>query len=495
MEFNSVLDGADPRTLPDVRLAGGTGALAAVQTPIQKLRRLASTFLLWESSHYQSNAGLRKDIKDTVAICNPQEVADLAVEIRINQGIRHAPLMLLVELVRRPEARQVVGRALPDVIQRADEITMFLELYWADGKVPVAAQVKKGLSEAFMKFDAYGFAKYKDEGKAISLRDVLHIVHAKPHSTWGYKWTKTERKEAKLPPQPSKSEILFSQLSNMDLPAPKTREVLLSAATSTLDKKNAYEQLLRENSLGPQALLMNLKGMTVLGVDPVLIKQALSTANPTKILPLQFFSAVVHAPGYMDEISALMRRCLSKYTLLKGKTVLVVDCSGSMANKISSKGEFSRLDCVLALTIMAREVCQDLDIYLTAGDDGPKTHKTEKLRDPLTGFNLSRQILNKVASLGMGGIFTRQTLDYIRKDFIGEGNRPERIVVLSDSEDCDISTKLPSPFGKYNYIINVASSSYGIDYKGVWTSEISGWSQMFIEYIAQSETSDQQNLF
>ncbi len=73
------------------------------------------------------------------------------------------------------------------MIQRPDELTEFLAIYWA-GKLgameqrktqAVSAQVKKGLAKALAKFDAYQLAKYDRDG-AVRLRDVLFLVHAKP---------------------------------------------------------------------------------------------------------------------------------------------------------------------------------------------------------------------------------------------------------------------------------------------------------------------------
>jgi 60 kDa SS-A/Ro ribonucleoprotein len=65
------------------------------------------------------------------------------------------------------------------VIQRADELAEFLAIYWAEGKQPLSAQVKKGLAAAFVKFDEYALAKY-DRAGAVRLRDVLFLSHAKP---------------------------------------------------------------------------------------------------------------------------------------------------------------------------------------------------------------------------------------------------------------------------------------------------------------------------
>jgi 60 kDa SS-A/Ro ribonucleoprotein len=44
---------------------------------------------------------------------------------------------------------------LERVIQRPDELTEFLAIYWKDGRQPLSAQVKKGLARAFRKFNEY----------------------------------------------------------------------------------------------------------------------------------------------------------------------------------------------------------------------------------------------------------------------------------------------------------------------------------------------------
>ena len=72
-----------------------------------------------------------------------------------------------------------MAETLARVIQRADELSEFVAIYWKDGHVPLSAQVKKGLAAAFPKFDEYQLAKY-DRGGPIKLRDVLFLCHAKP---------------------------------------------------------------------------------------------------------------------------------------------------------------------------------------------------------------------------------------------------------------------------------------------------------------------------
>jgi 60 kDa SS-A/Ro ribonucleoprotein len=166
-----------------------------------------------------------------------------------------------------------------------------------------------------------------------------------------------------------------------------------------------------------------------------------------------------------------------------------VDVSGSMGSSISSKSTFSRMDAALAMALMASETCEHVAIYATAGNDGSRIHATAKVK-PRRGFALCDEIKSMIRSLGGGGIFTRQCLEYIKQN---ETQKPDRIIIFSDSQDCDRpDRRIPSPFGEKNYIVDVSSNSRGINYQGLWTAEISGWSEHFLEYIFACEGLDVQ---
>lgn len=489
--LNKVLPGSDHRIQSGVFLAGGAGAPAARQSSLQQLRRVTMACMLWEDNAYESGATTAKAIQEAVKKCDPTDVANLAVEIRSQGNLRHVPLLLARELFREPSSRVIAGQALPRVIQRADEITEFLAIYWKEGKTPLAAQVKKGLAQALAKFDEYQLAKYKDSGKNISLRDVMFLVHAKPKGQQGTrKLTKYERKQ-KQPLSLTPQEELYRRLAANELETPDTREVLLSAAKTTAEKKAAYVKLIEENKLGPQALLMNLRGMDELGVPREMIRNAVLQSNPRRILPLQFFSARTHAPQFADEIEQMMFKSLRSYPKLPGHSVFVVDVSGSMSALVSAKSGFTRLHGAIAMAIMAAEMCEKITIYATAGSDPQRKHRTKRIVSR-NGWGLASEIERD--PLGGGGIFTRQCLEYIEGDMKEDAKSVDRIMIFSDSQDCDHSNRLlkPKPFGKKNYIIDVGANKNGINYAGVWTAEISGWSQQFLSYIAESEALEQE---
>ena len=75
--------------------------------------------------------------------------------------LRHAPLLLVREMARHATHRGLVADTLARVIQRADELAEFVAIYWKDGRVPLSAQVKKGLAAAFPKFDAYALGEVR----------------------------------------------------------------------------------------------------------------------------------------------------------------------------------------------------------------------------------------------------------------------------------------------------------------------------------------------
>lgn len=442
-----------------VRLAGGAGTHAAAQSDLNTLRRSVMANLLWEDNFYQDGESITDTIKKLIPNVSPKQCFDIAVEARTQQKLRHVPLFIAREMARYPEHRKLVGDLLPQIILRADELAEFLAIYWKDGKCPVAKQVKIGLALAFRRFNAYQFAKYNRDN-AIKLRDVMFLVHPKPDQG---------------------KEELYKQIAEDTLLTPDTWEVALSAGK---DKKETWTRLIEEKKLGVLAFIRNLRNMEQVGVSSDTIMKGFGTVNPQWILPLNVLAAEKVAPHWGRQLEDLMYRCLADTPKLPGYTILVIDVSGSMGSGFSSKSDMSRLDAGAALAMLASEMCERVKIYATAGNDGRYTHATAVVK-PHRGFALIEEIKRQEDRLGGGGIFTRQCLEYIEAQ---ESEIPERIIIFSDSQDCDhMNARLPKPFGRRNYIVDVSAHTHGVNYKGLWTAEVSGWSEHFLNYIAGLE--------
>lgn len=109
----------------------------------------------------------------------PAKVAAMASEACQATGGRTMALLLVREMAKHKTHRELVGATLQAVASRPEDLVRFLELYWSEGRVPLSAQVKKGLAGAFVKFDETALAGCRPRGP-VTLRDVLFVCHAKP---------------------------------------------------------------------------------------------------------------------------------------------------------------------------------------------------------------------------------------------------------------------------------------------------------------------------
>jgi len=462
------------------------GAEAFHLTPIEELRRTVLSCMLWEGEAYESGGSIASRIAELVPACDPATVAQLAIEAREQQHLRHVPLLLVRALARCARGK-LVGDTLARVIQRPDEIAEFMAIYWKDGKCPLAKQVKVGLARAFRKFDEYQFSKWEKADSPIKLRDVLFMVHGKPRTTSGH-CTKLERRIAKAEGKlhaVTADEQLYERIVDRTLKTPETWEVGLSAAKGDEGgSKDVFEAMLREGKLPYMALLRNLRKMTELGVDRGLITQAIEARRgAAKVLPFRFLSAAREAPQFEASLDKAMVASLQEGPKLPGRTLIVLDVSGSMGSLLSSKSTLNRIDAGAALCAILREQCEEAVVYATAGSDRTRTHATKSV-PARHGMALVAAFHESYRVLGGGGIFLKPMLD-----FINEREMYDRIVVVTDEQDCAVdhaqSPKLAEPGCGRAYLINVASAKNGIGY-GKWT-HIDGFSEASVDFIRAVE--------
>jgi len=455
----------------------------SVITPYEELVRSTQACLLWDKDFNESGVSIESRIKSLVHQCKPDHVATLASYARTQMKLRTVPLVLARELARHKGLSgypKLVSNLLMEIVQRADELATFLDIYWKEGKTPISKQVKVGLANAFSKFSEYEFGKWNKDGK-VKLRDVLFLVHAKPLDVVGKtKFTKAERKETPVREDATKGELLFKKLVDKTLDTPITWETELSSGK---DKKETFTRLIKEGKLGALAFLRNLRNMQQAGVSVTDVSDYAKKVKVDKVLPFQFITAVRHVPEWKNIIEPMMFRCLTNIQKIKGKTVLVVDISGSMGRKLSAKSELSRLDTALALAILAREQCEDVAIYATAGSDGKRTHATALVPDS-RGFALADSIKKMNNTLGSGGIFLNQVMDFVA----AKEQDADRVLVFTDEEDCDTkcNPENANAFAKRNYIINIASQSKGIAYGKFF--HITSMSEHILSYMSMIES-------
>lgn len=422
----------------------------SVGTPVpdtsiyDQLKRVTLASMLWEDQFYLDGKSHAELVRDLVAKAQPEQVADLAEMARSKFKLRHIPLLLARELARNGSLQ---AKTLTNIVQRPDEMSEFLSIYWQEGKTAVSNQVKRGLAACFNKFNEYQLAKWNKNRAAVKLRDVMFISHPKPQSA--------EQAE------------LFKRIASDTLETPDTWEVQLSAGA---DKCETFTRLMQEKKLGALAFLRNLRNMTQAGVAESLIREYGATVDVSKVLPFRFIAAARIVPQFEDMLEQMMFRALADQPKLPGKTVLVIDVSGSMFGApISQKSDLDRFDAAAALAILCREICEQVEIYSFS-------HDAVRVA-PRHGFALVEAISE---SQKHGGTQLGQAMHTINAQ-----TSYDRVIVLTDEQSYD---RPQSPRGR-GYLVNVASYQHGVNHSA-W-NEINGFSEAIVDYIQAFERNSQ----
>jgi hypothetical protein len=418
------------------------GAPAARINALAQLERSVMSCLLWESEFYEDGQTIGQRIAELVKLVPAEDVARVAVQAKEDMRLRHVPLLLARELMRTKEGRAQAKGLFPRVILRPDDITEFLSIYWKANKdEPLAKQVKRGLGDSFRKFDEYQLAKYNGGQKAVKLRDALRITRPKPANL--------EQAE------------LWRKLVKGELATPDTWEVELSKGG---DKKASWSRLLSEGKLGGLAMLRNVRNMTKAGVEDQAIREGLRDVKAGRLLPINFIASARHNPQFEPELEAKFFECFAGREKLGGKTIILVDVSGSMDSALSSKSELNRMDVACSLAMIGREMFSDLRVFTFSNSlvEVPG-RRGFALRDAITGAQPhgGTELGKAVRSLPAR----------------------DRLIVITDEQSHD-----PVPQMK-GYLINVASNKNGVGY-GQWV-HIDGWSNKVLDYIVKFESANE----
>jgi hypothetical protein len=148
---------------------------------------------------------------------------------------------------------------------------------------------------------------------------------------------------------------------------------------------------------------------------------------------------------------------------LAGRTVLLVDVSGSMVAPLSARSTMLRTDAAYGLAVLLSEIAEKVSIY-TFSDACVAI-------PPRRGFALrdAMELSQRHSGTRLGA-----ALDFIREPY-------DRIIVITDEQSHD---RVGAPHGR-GYMINVASARHGVGY-GPWT-HIDGFSEAVIDYIRELE--------
>lgn len=342
-----------------------------------ELYLLAVANMVRESTFYESGADRDSrfiTLAHQVTQEDPEWVAGFVGHLRREMFMRSASLVLAAEYVRAggPNGRKVVDSAL----QRADEPAEMLA-YWFQAygrKLP--APVKRGVADAVRRlFTEKAALKYDGKNRAWRMGDVLELTHPKPTDTTQSDLFRflLDRRHHPDNGEAAASLTLIRQVraweaAGAPLPLPEGITWERLSSTRSMDRE-AWEAVIPQ--MGYMALLRNLRNFDQAEVsDEVATQVCARLSDPDEVaksrqFPLRFLSAWKNAPSmrWAAALEKAVELSVSNIPSLPGKTLVLIDRSGSMNSALSERSSVSLCDAAAVFGIAVAKKCEQVDVY------------------------------------------------------------------------------------------------------------------------------------
>lgn len=439
-----------------VNLAGGKAFKMGGE--MELVHAVLTTFL--DDKYYESGDERALRICKLVQSVDPIFVSKLAIIARKEFNLRSVTTVLIGELSKIHRGDSLVKDTIVRACIRVDDLTELVSYLGT----PIPKQVKRGIRNALLKFDRYQLAKYKGEGKGVSLVDVFNLTHPKVQHA------NKEQKKAW-------EDLMEGKLTSFD-----TWETEISNAKDDKARTKAWQSLIAENKLGYMALLRNLNNLMKYDVNDKTLKLAIKKltdaeeVKKSKQLPFRFLTAFNNVQGnrqLSDAISEAMDIAVSNTPELKGNTLIAIDSSGSMSDVMDKAAIFGA-------TLLKANKNAEVILYDTS-------IKTLNLSGRTPVIDLSKVIID--SAMG-GGTETSLVFQYAMEN----KKEYDRIIIISDNESWR-EHSVQAIYNQYKKALDTDPYVYAIDIQGYGTTDITGgrvfhlvgWSGRLLDFIGQSE--------
>ncbi|WP_031477367.1 TROVE domain-containing protein [Streptomyces bicolor] len=329
-----------------------------------------------------------------LAVTDPVWTAGLLGWLRGEGNLRTAALVGAAEYVKArldagatdgPSNRQVVD----SVLRRPDEPGELLAYWTATYGRNVPKPVKRGIADAVRRlYSGKSLLKYDTASKGYRFGDILNLTHAAPDPAkpWQgelFRYALDRRHNPDTAVPPASNAVLTAHRELMALPVGQRRAVVtstggaerLAAAGMTWEAlagwlqgpmdKAAWEAVIP--SMGSMALIRNLRNFDEAGVsDEVAAQVAARISDPAEVarsrqFPFRYLAAYRHAPSlrWAYPLEQALGHSLANVPALPGRTLVLVDRSGSMWARLSDRSQLNRADAAAifgtALALRAKD--------------------------------------------------------------------------------------------------------------------------------------------
>lgn len=376
MKFNA---NSSTRT---TNLAGGK---AFKQTNKLEVLGILLTSFLKDSFYESSDETLERLEKVLEAEQDKVFLAKAALYARTVFGMRSVSHVVAVHLARNTKGmKDFFGK----IVYRPDDMLEIASYFFMKYKTTLPNAVKKGFAKALERFDEYRLAKYRGEGKAVSMVDLVNLVH--PRST------------------PALSKLIHGELHSTETWESKLSTSLKDAKTDEEKhalKKKAWTSLVLEKKLGYFALLRNLRN--ILECAPELdreVAKQLTDKEKIKsslVLPFRFMKALDAVKErsnrvVFEGVVEALDLSVSNVKALPGKTLIVMDCSGSMQD-IADKASIFAAALYKANTTADLMFFDESAFYITTDGRAPIYALADSLKKAMRGGGTNFHAIFQVA--------------------------------------------------------------------------------------------------
>lgn len=425
------------------------------RTPESELFLLAVTNMVSEDTFYES--GEQRDNRfvqliHEVTKTNPEWIAGNAERegfvsyLRNTMNMRSASIQMACEYARAggPGGRAVINKAISRGDEPAEALGYWLSYYGR--KIPAA--VKRGIADAAIRlYSERNALKYDGISRGIRMADVLELTHPKPKEVWQsalfrYLIDKRHNRDGGAPPM-LRTIVEDEKLRAAD---PEVRRALLKAG-AVAEAGWSWERLagwlpggmdaeaweLMIPQMGYMALIRNLRNFDEAGIsDEVKAAVVDRIAKPEAVaasrqFPYRFWSAYKNAPSmeWGRALEKALDLSCSNIPELPGRTLVLIDISGSMQAPVSDRSKVQRYEIGALFGAALAKRTEKCDVALFA--DGPLEHPVGKSQSVLRYIE---SVGNNIGVVGYGTAIHES----LRKCYNGH----DRVVIFSDeaSRDC-----------------------------------------------------------
>jgi len=354
------------------------GGRATRRTPKQELFVLCAGFLN-EDSFYETSGRTRIRLGQLATqVCDDAEwCLNLVTWLRGDGGLRTAAQLAAIAIVHARLAKHQSGanrRIITASIRRADEGPALLNA-WKTGYGTIPKPVKRGVADGLTNLTENAYLKWAGKtGKGmITIADAIRLTHPKPRderqsalfslSTGNHDGEDRKALLLALPVISARErfnsmsveqkirELTGEHGTELIKTARLTHETVFSAL-GELDPDTAsaiWEQLIP--GMGYQAVLMNLRRIiTTCGEQSHATGMALErVSHPDEAgyapMPISFLSAWRNTPDIAHPaLEQAARLTLRRVPALDGRTLIMLDRSGSMNYPLSERSTLTRFD-------------------------------------------------------------------------------------------------------------------------------------------------------